>query len=120
MRHPLQVLITGTRIAKGHLDSFVSASTREPFTSRIFVDTGDSGGPNALRTLLGPKPACILLRCGDLTVVVREGTFLQLNDLIELERGGRLKISRMVAGLRVRRELSLPSRPMMRGCECPG
>ena len=56
----------GTRIAKGHLDSFVSASAREPFTARIFVDTGDSWGPNALKTLRGLKPACIVLRFGDL------------------------------------------------------
>ncbi|MDE2718344.1 MAG: DEAD/DEAH box helicase family protein, partial [Chloroflexota bacterium] len=56
----------GTRIAKKHLDSFVSASARDPFTSRIFVDTGDSWGPNALKTLRGLKPACIVLRFGDL------------------------------------------------------
>ena len=56
----------GTRIAKGHLDSFVSASARDPFTSRIFVDTGDSWGSNALKTLRGLKPACIVLRFGDL------------------------------------------------------
>ncbi|MDE2974550.1 MAG: DEAD/DEAH box helicase family protein [Gemmatimonadota bacterium] len=56
----------GTRIAKGHLDSFVSASARDPFTSRVFVDTGDSWGPNALKTLRGLKPACIVLRFGDL------------------------------------------------------
>ena len=56
----------GTRIAKPHLDSFISASAREPFTSRIFVDTGDSWGPNALRTLRGLTPACTVLRFGDL------------------------------------------------------
>jgi len=56
----------GTRIAKKHLDSFVSASARDPFTSRIFVDTGDSWGLNALKTLRGLKPACIVLRFGDL------------------------------------------------------
>ena len=56
----------GTRIAKPHLDSFISASAREPFTSRVFVDTGDSWGANALRTLRGLKPACAVLRFGDL------------------------------------------------------
>ena len=56
----------GTRIAKPHLDSFISASAREPFTSRIFVDTGDSWGANALRTVRGLKPACAVLRFGDL------------------------------------------------------
>lgn len=34
----------GTRIGKPHLDSFISASARELFTARIFVDTGDSWG----------------------------------------------------------------------------
>lgn len=32
----------GTRIGKPHLDSFISASARAPFTARMFVDTGDS------------------------------------------------------------------------------
>ena len=56
----------GTRLAKGHIHSFVSASAREPFTSRIFVDTGDSWGPIALKTLQGLKPACIVVRFDDL------------------------------------------------------
>ncbi|MDE0659750.1 MAG: restriction endonuclease [Gammaproteobacteria bacterium] len=43
----------GTRIGKPHLDSFISASARQPFTARIFVDTGDSWGPLALKTLKG-------------------------------------------------------------------
>ena len=55
-----------TRIAKKHLDSFISASAREPFTHRIFVDTGDSWGPNAYRTIKGLKPGCQVLRFGDL------------------------------------------------------
>ena len=56
----------GTRIGKPHLDSFISASAREPFTARIFVDTGDSWGRNAHRTLDGLAPACTVLRFGDL------------------------------------------------------
>ena len=56
----------GTRIAKGHLDSFISASARDPFTSRIVVDTGDEWGPNARRTLDRLKPECSVLRFGDL------------------------------------------------------
>ncbi len=56
----------GTRVGKPHLDSFISASAREPFTSRIFVDTGDSWGDNALRTLRGLTPACAVLRFDDL------------------------------------------------------
>ena len=55
-----------TRIAKKHLDSFISASAREPFTHRLFVDTGDSWGPNAYRTINGLKPECQVLRFGDL------------------------------------------------------
>ena len=36
----------GTQIAKLHLDSFIAASARDPFTARIVVvDTGDGRGP---------------------------------------------------------------------------
>ena len=56
----------GTRIGKPHLDSFISASARAPFTARMFVDTGDSWGPLALKTLKGLTPACTVLRFGDL------------------------------------------------------
>ena len=43
----------GTRISKSHLDSFISASARKPFTARMFVDTGDEWGPNARKTVDG-------------------------------------------------------------------
>ena len=56
----------GTTISKAHLDSFISASARKPFTSRIFVDTGASWGPNARKTIDGLTPACTVLRFGDL------------------------------------------------------
>ena len=56
----------GTRISKKHLDSFISASAREPFTHRIFIDTGDSWGPTALRAIKDLKPECQVLRFGDL------------------------------------------------------
>ncbi len=57
----------GTTISKAHLDSFISASARNPFTFRIVVDTGDAWGPNANRTIQGLKPECAVLRFGDLT-----------------------------------------------------
>ena len=56
----------GTRISKAHLDSFISASARDPFTARIVVDTGDEWGPNARKTIEGLKPECAVLRFGDL------------------------------------------------------
>ena len=56
----------GTRISKTHLDSFISASARDPFTARIVVDTGDEWGPNARRTIHRLKPECAVLRFGDL------------------------------------------------------
>lgn len=56
----------GTRISKSHLDSFISASARDPFTARMVVDTGDEWGPNARKTLDRLKPACSVLRFGDL------------------------------------------------------
>ncbi len=55
-----------TRISKTHLDSFISASAREPFTARIVVDTGDEWGPNAVKTITRLKPACAVLRFDDL------------------------------------------------------
>ena len=56
----------GTRISKDALDSFISASARDPFTGRMVVDTGHSWGPNALKTIEGLKPACQVLRFNDL------------------------------------------------------
>ena len=56
----------GTRIAKAHLDSFIAASARDPFTSRIVVDTGAEWGPNATKTIDRLKPACAVLRFADL------------------------------------------------------
>ena len=55
-----------TVISKKDLDSFISASNREPFTERIIVDTGNSWGPNARKTINGLKPECSVLRFGDL------------------------------------------------------
>ena len=56
----------GTRISKGALDSFISASARDPFTRRMVVDTGHAWGPNARKTIEGLKPACQVLRFNDL------------------------------------------------------
>ena len=56
----------GTRMAKAHLDSFIAASARAPFTARIVVDTGDEWGPNAAKTIAPLTPACAVLRFGDL------------------------------------------------------
>ena len=56
----------GTRISKPHLDSFIAASAREPFTARIVVDTGDEWGTTARKAIAHLKPACFVLRFGDL------------------------------------------------------
>ena len=55
-----------TRISKPHLDSFISASARDPFTARIVVDTGHTWGPNAYKTIVGLKPKCDRLCLDDL------------------------------------------------------
>ena len=55
-----------TRISKAELDSFIAASARDPFTARIVIDTGDEWGMNAVKTITGLKPACSVLRFGDL------------------------------------------------------
>lgn len=56
----------GTRISKPHLDSFISASAREPFIGRLFVDTGDSWGPTARNTIRALSLPFQVLRFGDL------------------------------------------------------
>ncbi len=55
-----------TRIGKPHVDSFIAASNREIFTSRIFVDTGASWGANALKMVQKVTPPCQVLRFNDL------------------------------------------------------
>ena len=56
----------GTRISKDALDSFISASARDPFTGRMVVDTGHTWGPNAVKTIEGLTPACQVVRFNDL------------------------------------------------------
>ena len=56
----------GTRLQMSHLRNFIAASARDPFTRRLFVDTGDEWGPNARKTITGLKPECQVLRFGDL------------------------------------------------------
>ena len=56
----------GTRISKPHLDSFISASACEPFTSRLVVDTGDEWGRTARNTVSKLKPSCSVLNFRDL------------------------------------------------------
>ena len=55
-----------TRISKPALDSFIAASAREPFVSRMVVDTGASWGPNAVKTVEALKPRCQVLSSSDL------------------------------------------------------
>ena len=56
----------GTRISKKAIDSFISASDREPFTSRMVVDTGAGWGPNAKKTIEDLKTPCSVMRFSDL------------------------------------------------------
>ena len=55
-----------TRISKGDLDTFISASAREPFTARMFVDTGRDWSANVYRTLDGLQPPCQRVSVADL------------------------------------------------------
>ena len=55
-----------TRISKGDLDTFISASAREPFTARMFVDTGSDWSANLHRTLDGLQPPCQRVSAADL------------------------------------------------------
>lgn len=56
----------GTKIQKSHLDSFISASAREPFTARIFIDTVDDWGAKAVKTIQHLKPECSVIHYSDL------------------------------------------------------
>lgn len=55
-----------TQISKPHIDSFISASNREPFSARIFVDTAGGWNTNARKTILGLEPKCQVMRFDDL------------------------------------------------------
>ena len=55
-----------TRIQKAALDSFISASSRQPFTSRMVIDTGHSWGRTALHTIESLDPPCRVLQFNDL------------------------------------------------------
>ena len=55
-----------TRMSKAHVDSFIAASSRDPFTARILVDTGAGWGPNAGKIVAAAKPVCQTLRFDDL------------------------------------------------------
>lgn len=55
-----------TRISKAHLDSFIAASARDPFTSLLVVDTGAEWGPNARKLVEKLSLPCTVLRFGDL------------------------------------------------------
>ena len=55
-----------TRISKKDLDTFIAASAREPFTSRIFVDTAHDWSANLHRTLDGLQPPCQRISAADL------------------------------------------------------
>ena len=56
----------GTRISKPHLDSFVAASARRPFTTLMVVDTGADWGPTARKLVEKLSCPCTVLRFGDL------------------------------------------------------
>lgn len=57
---------SGTKIQNKHLQSFITASNRDPFTARIFIDTVDDWGANAKKTIQSVKPKCTVMHYGDL------------------------------------------------------
>ena len=69
-----------TRIAKPALDSFISASASERFTSRLIVDTGGEWGPNALRTIDPIKDKLRIIRYSDLESSPFDWPDLSLQD----------------------------------------
>ena len=69
-----------TRIAKPALDSFISASASERFTSRLIVDTGGEWGPNALRTIDPIRDKLRIIRYSDLESSPFDWPDLSLQD----------------------------------------
>ena len=56
----------GTRIGSAAIDSFIAASARSPFTSRLVVDTGAEWGKNAKKTIDGLYETCAVLHYSNL------------------------------------------------------
>ncbi len=54
------------RVSKSDIDSFISESNREPYTARIFVDTGKSWSKNLLKAIDGLEPPCQRISAADL------------------------------------------------------
>ena len=54
------------RISKADIDSFISESNREPYTARMFVDTGKSWSTNLLKAIDGLQPPCQRISAADL------------------------------------------------------
>lgn len=54
------------RVSKSDIDSFISESNREPYTARIFVDTGKSWSANLLKAIDGLEPPCQRISAADL------------------------------------------------------
>ena len=73
-----------TRVSKPHLDSFISASASEIFTSRIFVNTGGELGENALRAITPLGDKFRIIRFSDLENSPFDWPDLSLQDPAEL------------------------------------
>ena len=54
------------RVSKRDIDSFISESNREPYTARMFVDTGKSWSKNLLKAIDGLEPPCQRISAADL------------------------------------------------------
>ncbi|MXV78331.1 DEAD/DEAH box helicase [Candidatus Poribacteria bacterium] len=54
------------RISKSDIDTFISESNRQPFTARIFVDTGKSWTTNLKKAIDGLEPPCQRISAADL------------------------------------------------------
>ena len=54
------------QVSKGDIDTFISESNRQPFTARIFVDTGKNWSKNLLKAIDGLEPPCQRVSAADL------------------------------------------------------
>ena len=54
------------RVSPSDIDSFITYSNRQPFTARIFVDTGKSWTANLIKKIDGLEPPCQRISAADL------------------------------------------------------
>lgn len=95
----------GTRISKPHIQSFITASNREPFTERMLVNTGHELGAMAKKVLDGLKPACRVIQFSNFeqsfdwsNLSLEQPEALERSETFDLRPHQRVALNEVVAG----------------------